>query len=149
MRLTVDDLITMLEPTIEPEKLDSTAVDQLIESSADWLDRSDFMTSWFEDDALVEEVLDTNPRLRTPGKIKAIIKSVLEPRRTKWAERFLWTALWMKQEEKADWVDFFVVGRELHRNRPLAKIPTMHMIAKVTVESVSYTHLTLPTIYSV
>jgi hypothetical protein len=93
------------------------------------------MESWFENDALVEEVLDKNPRSRTPGKIKAIIKSVLEPRRMKWAERFLWTALWMKQQKKSPWLEFFVVGRELHRNRPLAQIPTMQNIAKVTVEA--------------
>ena len=85
---------------------------------------------------LVEEVLDKNPRSRTPGKIKAIIKSVLEPRRMKWAERFLWTALWMKQQKKSGLgSEFFVVGRELHRNRPLAQIPTMQNIAKVTVEA--------------
>ena len=93
------------------------------------------MDCWFENDALVEEVLDQNPRSRTPGKIKAIITSVLEPRRTKWAERFLWTALWMKQQEDPAWVDFFIIGRELHRNRPLAQIPTMQNIAKVTVEA--------------
>lgn len=133
--LTVNDLITILETTIEPGKLAPKAVDQVVESSADWLDRFDFMSSWFENDALVEEVLDSNPRSRTPGKIKAIIKSVLEPRRTKWAEQFLWTALWMKQQENPAWVDFFVVGRELHRNRPLAQIPTMQSIAKVTVEA--------------
>jgi hypothetical protein len=133
--LSVDDLITMMGKDIGPGQLDPKTVDRVVQSSADWLDHFDFMDCWFENDALVEEVLDQNPRSRTPGKIKAIIKSVLEPRRTKWAERFLWTALWMKQQEDPAWVDFFVVGRELHRNRPLAQIPTMQNIAKVTVEA--------------
>jgi hypothetical protein len=133
--LTVDDLITMLGKDVRSDKLDPKAVDEVVQSSADWLDQFDFMESWFENDALVEEVLDKNPRSRMPGKIKAIINSVLEPRRMKWAERFLWTALWMKQQENSPWLEFFVVGRELHRNRPLAQIPTMKNIAKVTVEA--------------
>ena len=133
--LTVDDLITMLGKDIGSEQLDPEAVDEVVQSSAGWLDQFDFMDSWFENDALVEEVLDKNPRSRTPGKIKAIIKSVLEPRRVKWAERFLWTALWMKQQEKSPWLEFFVVGRELHGNRPLDQIPTMQNIARVTVEA--------------
>ena len=133
--LTVDDLITILGKDICPEKLEPKAIDQVVQNSSEWLDHFEFMESWFENDALVEEVLDKNPRSRTPGKIKAIIKSVLEPRRMKWAERFLWTALWMKQQKKSPWQEFFVVGRELHRNRPLAQIPTMQNIAKVTVEA--------------
>jgi hypothetical protein len=41
----------------------------------------------------------------------------------------------MKQQKNSPWLEFFVVGRELHRNRPLAQIPTMQHIAKVTVEA--------------
>ena len=67
--------------------------------------------------------------------INAIINSVLEPRRMKWAERFLWTALWLKQQqEDSPWPAFFVVGRELHRDRPLAQIPAMQSVAEATVE---------------
>ncbi|MGI9487491.1 MAG: hypothetical protein ACR2RF_16755 [Geminicoccaceae bacterium] len=133
--LSVDDLITKMAKDIGPEVLDPKAVDELVRGSTDWLNRYDFMDSWFENDALVEEVLDQSPRSRMPGKIKAITTSVLEPRRTKWAERFLWTALWMKQQGDSPWQDFFVMGRELHRSRPLAQIPIMQDIAKVTVEA--------------
>ena len=133
--LTAGDLITMMGKEIDPAQLDSEAVDEVVQSSADWLDQFDFMASWFEDDALVEEVLAKNPRSRTPTKIKAIINSVLEPRRMKWAERFLWTALWLKQQqENSPWPAFFVVGRELHRDRPLAQIPAMQSVAEATVE---------------
>ena len=133
--LTVDDLITILEKDADPEKLDRKAIDQIVQNSAGWHDQFDFMDSWFENDALVEEVLDKNPRARMPGKIKAIVTSVLQPRRMAWAERFLWTALWMKQQQASPWQNFFIMGRELHRNRPLARIPTMQNIAKVTVEA--------------
>ena len=133
--LTVDDLITMLEKDISRAKRGPEAIEEVMQNSVDWSDQFAFMESWFENDALVEEVLDRNPRSRTPGKIKAVIKSVLEPRRAKWAERFLWTSLWMKQQEKTSWQEFFIVGRELHRQRPLAQIPTMQNIAKVTVEA--------------
>ncbi len=133
--LTIDELITVLSKDISQEKLGPKAVDEVIQNSSDWLDQFDFMESWFENDALVEEVLDRHPRSKTPGKIKAVIKSVLEPRRVKWAERFLWTSLLMKQQKKAAWQEFFIMGLELHRKRPLAQIPTMHNIAKVTVEA--------------
>lgn len=133
--VSVDDLVMHLEEEVGPEKLAPRAVEEIVQSSAGWLDQFDFMDSWFENDALVEEILDRNPRSRTPGKIKAVVKSILEPRRMKWAERFLWTALWMKQQKDAPWLEFFIVGRELHRHRPVAQIPTMQTIAKVTVEA--------------
>jgi hypothetical protein len=67
--------------------------------------------------------------------VNAIIKSILEPRRTKWAERFLWTAFWLKQNQDllSPWIEFFVVGHELHKGRPIKDIPVMRDIAEVTV----------------
>ena len=133
---SVDDLIALMSADIEPERLEAKAVDDLVQGSGDWPDQHDFLDSWFENDALVEEVLERNPKLRMPGRVKAVTKSVLEPRRGKWAERFLRTALWLKQQEgsRSPWRAFFVMGRELHRGRPMARIPIMQHIAEVTVE---------------
>ena len=60
----------------------------------------------------------------------------MEPRRAKWAERFLWSALWLKHETK-DWGEFFAVGREPHIGRPIAEIPVMRAIAERTEEALS------------
>ena len=83
----------------------------------------------------VDAILAENPSFKTPAKVDAIIKSVLEPRRAKWIERFLWTALWLKQKQDllSPWTEFFVIGRELHGSRPINDIPVMRGIAEITV----------------
>ncbi len=108
---------------------------EVIEKSGDWLDEIGFLESWFEEDAEVDAILSKNPRPKTSTRVNAIIKSVLEPRRAKWTERFLWTALWLKQKQDllSPWADFFVIGRELHRGRPIDDIAVMRGIAEVTV----------------
>lgn len=133
--LAVDDLLSLLEQDIDPARVDRTAVAKAIERSGGWFDEFGFLDSWFEEDAEVDAVLSRNPRSRTPTKVKAVIESVLEPRRAKWTERFLWTALWLKQKQDllSPWADFLIVGRELHRGRPVNDIPVMRGIAEATV----------------
>jgi len=132
---SADDLLSLLEKDATPSHIEGKAAAEVIERSNGWCDESDFLKSWFEDDAEVEAVLSEKPRSRTPAKVNAIIKSILEPRRGKWVERFLWTALWLKQKQDllSPWMEFLVVGRELHRGRPIKEIPVMRNIAEVTV----------------
>lgn len=133
--LAVDDLLSLLEQDIEPARIDQAAVSEVIEGSGAWLEEFGFLESWFEQDAEVDRLLSKNPRARASSRINTIVKSVLEPRRAKWSERFLWTALWLKQQQDllSPWVDFFVVGRELQRGRPMTDIPVMRGIAEVTL----------------
>lgn len=133
--LVAEDLVALMEKDVDPAGLDPEAIDDIVRESAGWLDQFDFMDSWFEDDAVVEEILAKRPKSKTSTKVKAILSSVLEPRRKKWSERFLWTAFWLKQqqEESSPWVAFFVVGRELHRDRAVANIPAMQNVAELTV----------------
>lgn len=131
--LDADDLIALMEPDIEPARLTQEAVEDTLERSFAWIDEFGFMDSWFEADSDVNAVL--SGRSRAHAAVKAIVKSVLEPRRRKWAERFLWTALWSKQQTDllSPWVPLFIVGRELHRGRKMAEIPVMQEIAEMTV----------------
>ena len=133
--LRVDDLIALLEPLANPARLDKAAVGDILKNSGDWFYEFSFLDSWFEYDAKVEEVLTKNPSSSARAKIRAVTKSILEPRRGKWAELLLWTAFWMKEEPDllAQWEGFFIVGREVHRGRPLADIPFMKGIAEATV----------------
>lgn len=133
--LSVDDLLALLEHDIDPSLIDKKAVSEVIERSDGWLDDFGFMESWFEQDAEVDAILSKSPRSRTSTKVNITIKLVLEPRRAKWTERFLWTALWLKQKQDllSPWTDFFIVGRELQRGRPIKDIPVMRGIAEVTV----------------
>lgn len=133
--LAAVDLVSLMENDVEAMRLDSAGIDDIVQGSAGWPGQFEFMESWFEDDAMVEQVLAKRPTAKTPTKVRAIISAVLEPRRKKWAERFLWTALWLKQEkqDQQPWVAFFAIGRELDRDRPLAKIPVMQSVADLTV----------------
>lgn len=133
--LAVDELLSLLEQDINPARVDETAVSEVIERSGDWLNEFGFLKSWFEQDAEVDAILSKNPRSKTSSKVNTIIKSVLEPRRAKWTERFLWTALWLKQKQDllSPWTDFFIVGRELQRGRPINDILVMRGIAEATV----------------
>ncbi len=133
--LDADALVSLLEQDIDPTRFHPKAVAKVIDSSEGWLDELLFLESWFEEDAEVDAVLAKNPNSNTRDKVDAIIKLVLEPRRAKWTERFLWTALWLKQKQDllSPWGEFFVIGRELHRNRPVSDMPIMRGIAEVTV----------------
>jgi len=133
--LAVDELLALLEHDLNPARADETAVSEVIERSGDWLNEFGFLESWFEQDAEVNAILAKNRRSKPAAKVNTIVKSVLEPRRAKWTERFLWTALWLKQKQDllSPWTDFFIVGRELQRGRPINDIPVMRGIAEATV----------------
>jgi hypothetical protein len=46
-------------------------------------------------------------------------------------------ALWAKhqKDDEGPWHEFFVLGRETHRGRPLAEIPIMRSIAEETLSA--------------
>lgn len=133
--IAVDSLLSLLEKNADPSRIGEKGVTEVLNGTNTWFGESGFAESWFEDDAEVDAVLSANLRSKTPIKIEAIIKSILEPRRTKWAERFLWTAFWLKQKQDllSPWTEFFIVGRELHKGRPIKDIPVVRDIAEVTV----------------
>lgn len=95
------------------------------------------MQSWYEDDAEVAALLDKRLRSSPSVRVEAVLDSILEPRRDKWAERFLWTALWLRHaaDPPLPWTDFFAVGRALHEGRRVKDIPVMREIAEATVET--------------
>jgi len=134
--LSAGELTACMEQDVGLTRLDPEAIEDILSKSYSWLDEFSFMESWFEDDAKVQAVLSKKPRSRAKTKVNAIIASILEPRRNKWAEHLLWTALWLKQKPDllSPWKALFVVGRELHRGRPMEDIPIMRRIAEVTVE---------------
>lgn len=133
--IAVDDLLSLLEKGADPGRIGEKGVIEVLEGGNNWYSESGIAESWFEDDAEVYTVLSAKLRSGTPAKVNAIIKSILEPRREKWAERFLWTAFWLKQEPDllSPWTEFLIVGRELHKGRPIKDIPVMRDIAEVTV----------------
>jgi hypothetical protein len=112
-------------------------MEKALRRSGEWLDAIEFTESWFEDDAEAVNILKKSKRRKHSSRVDVILRSVLDPRRAKWTERFLWPALWLKRETK-DLDEFFAVGRELHIGRPIAEIPVMRAIAERTEEALSY-----------
>lgn len=134
-RCSPDDLVALLAEQVAPGQATEPAVDPILASSAEWPHKLPVVQSWSELDREVIDLLDARRTARTATKVQQVISKILEPRRTKWAERLLWMALWAKnlREPPLAWQDFFIVGREVLRGRPLAQIPLLQAIAAQTV----------------
>ena len=68
--------------------------------------------------------------------LRRVLDEIVEPRKAKWTERFVWTALLFK-EASADralpWPQFTVLARELADGRSAAEILLMANIAFTTM----------------
>lgn len=133
--ITADELLARLEREAGSSRVSDDAVARVLGGDDDWFYDAEYAMSWIEDDAQTRKALSRVRRSGTDARIDAVVESVLEPRRAKWATRFLWTALWLRQAPGllAPWEEFLVVGRELHKGRPLKEIPVMRIIAEETV----------------
>jgi hypothetical protein len=135
--MTVEDLLMQMEPDVKPALLEPEAVEDALDASADWPYILPFGESWFEDDPDVRALLDNNRRLGRSAKIDLVVDEILEKRRTKWAERFSWMALWAKHasRRRSPWHEFLLLAREIQRQRPLRSIPIMRAIGEQTLEA--------------
>ncbi len=135
--MTVEDLLTLMEPDVEPALLEPEAVEKALSVSGNWPYILPFGESWFEDDPDVRALMHKNTRRRRATKINLIIDEILESRRTKWAERFSWMALWAKHEtqRQGPWHEFLLLAREIQQGRPLRKIPIMRAISEQTLDA--------------
>lgn len=133
--LGTGDLLDRLEGDIEPDSLTPEAVARTLELTGLWPSVVGFADSWFEDDSEVAELVHRNRKARRAAKVDLIVDRILEARRTKWADRFTWMALWAKHEteRQGPWHEFAVLAREVHRGRPLKEIPIMAAIAEETL----------------
>jgi hypothetical protein len=110
-------------------------VERTIRDSVDWAAEDVVSNSWFEDD---QEVADLVAKL--PSSVKAVdyvLTTVVERRKLKWAERFLWMALWAKESGHGGrWRNYALLAHELVRGRAVDSIPLMRMIASNTLVGV-------------
>ena len=109
---------------------------QALEASAAWAEEQPFAYSWFEDDAEVDSVVEKAlGKRRSPDGDKclaAILKKILQPRRSQWVERLVLAALWLKAAKKppVPWEQMaHVAGAVADETLPLEEIPLMVMIA--------------------
>lgn len=107
----------------------------VVAASAQWAADSGLSDSWFEDDQAVADLVRGARRQQGGALVRRILHDVLEPRRRGWAERFVWTALWLREGSKSDplWPRFALLAHALLQGRPLDTVPLMHEIAATTV----------------
>lgn len=107
-----------------------------LEASGAWPEDEEFAYSWFEDDVEVDRLitgLQGKKRHPDPYKIiPAIVKEILEPRRSAWLERLVLTTLWLRSAKKppVPWEQMAYVALAVaDQTMPLAKIPLMGTVA--------------------
>ncbi len=121
-----------------PELLTDKFRNKALKESESWCEDHHFASSWFEDDAdvdrVIERVLKKN-RKEADGELQAVyavIDDVLEKRRSIWLERLTLCALWLKASRKAPlpWHQMLHLAEAVDdRFIPLAEIPLMKTIA--------------------
>jgi hypothetical protein len=116
------------------------AVSVVLRTSAVWADFDSIVESWFEDD---QDVARLASGVRGGQRVKTaeyLLQNVLVRRREKWAEHFLWTALWLREASDGDalpWQNFAILAHALACGHDLADIPLMRDIAARTVSALA------------
>lgn len=131
-RAELDGLLGLL-----PEgAADPSAIRTTLASSDEWGDPDGIAGSWFEDDEEVSRLMSRKRRGGLDKTADYLLGTVFERRRAKWAEHFLWTALWMKAATEANirmpWEEFAVLARAVDSGHDLTAIPLMANIATRT-----------------
>lgn len=95
--------------------------------------------SWFEDNAeLEQQVKSASERAREKLPAKLLQNDgAIGAQRVRWAELFVWTALWMRERPRDQWpgwADLAVVARAVLDGHDLNGIGLMQSIAERTVE---------------
>ena len=124
----------------KPESLTAEAVTAALDESADWPAWQEFADAWFEDDDLVDRVVQNAVKGRGRNKelkaVEDILSEVLEPRRTLWLERLVLMTLWLKSSRPSPipWDRMLHVADAVAAGSQLKDIPLMFSIAEVSYE---------------
>jgi hypothetical protein len=102
---------------------DPAQITSSLRRSGEWIDGNPMMQSWFEDDAVVRELVDSRPRLKPDMARRRVMEEVLSARREAWAERLVLLALWlhdsMEGTSRAElWQNCAVLAHELRGGTP-------------------------------
>jgi hypothetical protein len=112
------------------------AVSNVLRHSADWAELGGIAESWFEDDQEVARHVAGTRRSQRAKMADYILQTVITRRREKWAEHFVWMALWVR-EAPADadppWREFAILAQALADGRDMAEMTVMRDIAARTV----------------
>ncbi len=130
------EAISALVGQIPEHLLKPAEVTEILRTSDEWATIGGLSDSWFEDDQEVQDVLAKSRSRQLEMLMQRVLDEIVEKRKLKWAERFLWLALWLKEappELLSPWPQFTILARELAKDRPAREIPLMEQIALTTV----------------
>lgn len=128
-------LLAALLQELPAAMLEADAADHVIRTGAEWVDVA-IAESWFEDDQEVAQIIG---RLRTRKRIEMVkydLQNVLGRRLDRWADPFVWTALWLREAPASDvrtWRNFAILANALSKGHDLTDIAPMRDIAARTV----------------
>lgn len=134
-RLDWREILAALLAATPEARLEPAAVAKVLVDSDRWAALPGLVESWFEDDQDVARLVGASGRRMTEKQIDYLLDTVIERRREKWAELFLWIALWLREgaEGAAPWQEFAILADAIAKGHDLGRIPLMRMIAMTTV----------------
>jgi hypothetical protein len=112
------------------------AVSDTLMNSAGWADLGGITESWFEDDQEVARRVAGTRRGQRAKMADILLQTVIARRREKWAEHFVWTALWLREapaDADASWREFAILAQALADGRDMAEMTVMRDMAMRTV----------------
>jgi hypothetical protein len=129
------EMLRGLVAEMPQELLSPTSVRAILASSAQLAMQGGWADFWIEEDQEVRDLLDSVGGRPRRAVRDAVLTGIIEKRRAIWAERFVLTALWMKEAISAmhlPWERFAIVAQQLLEEVPLRKIPLMKEIAELS-----------------
>ena len=135
-RLDWREILAELLAAIPAARRTPAAVATTLAASGDLVAMSEITTSWFEDDQEVARIVQRGGRRSPEQQAAHVLETVIEQRREKWAELFVWTVLWLREVnggEGTPWQEFSLVADAIAKGHDLAQIPLMQFIAGNTV----------------
>jgi hypothetical protein len=99
--------------------------------------------SWFEDDQDVARLVQRGGGRSQEKQASYLLQTVIARRREKWAELFVWTAVWLREGDAPDgspWQEFSIVADAIAKGHDLARIPLMEFIAVNTAVAMTELH---------
>jgi hypothetical protein len=124
-----------LTDDVPPAERTEAAVLRTLEQSTMWSEVG-AAESWFEDDQEVADLVAGTRTRKADRLSEYVLRTVVERRASKWAEHFVWIALWLRHfrpSPDARWKNFAVLARAVAEGRGIADIPLMREIADRTV----------------
>jgi len=127
------ELLAALVADIPASLTEPAAVIATLRKSDDWAALPGLADSWFEDDQDVARIARRNSRAALEQQAAHVLQTVLEERRDRWAELFVWTALWLREADDQPWQEFSILANAIANGHELDQIPVMWGIAANTV----------------